>query len=84
MGRDYETPDDYSHMFERNETYDDWVERQRDADKEEAAFDDREGGPEYEYEKWLHQCEMSEMEYEMDREAQDARADVIDNGRTEQ
>lgn len=84
MGRDYETPDDYSHMFERNETYDDWVERQRDADKEEAAFDDREGGPEYEHDKWLHQCELSEMEYEMEREAQDARADVIDNGRMEQ
>ena len=38
MGRDYETPDDYSHLAERDDTYDDWVERERHGDKEEAAL----------------------------------------------
>lgn len=84
MARDYETPDDYADKNDERDANDDWCELQRDADKEDAAFDDRDGGPEYEYEKWMHFCEMMEQEYEADRVAMDARADVVDNGRTEQ
>lgn len=38
MPRDYETPDDYADTLAEREANDDWVELQRDADKEEAAI----------------------------------------------
>lgn len=37
-GRDYETPDDYRDTIAEREANDDWIELQRDADKEEAAI----------------------------------------------
>jgi hypothetical protein len=38
MSRDYETPDDYRDRTDEREANDDWVELQREADKEEAAL----------------------------------------------
>jgi hypothetical protein len=38
MSRDYETPEDYADHTDERDAHDDWTERQRDADKEEAAI----------------------------------------------
>lgn len=38
MSRDYETPEDYADHLAEREANDDWIELQRDADKEEAAL----------------------------------------------
>lgn len=50
MPRDYETPDDYRDEIAEREANDDWVELQRDADKEEAALRRWEAAREMPYE----------------------------------
>lgn len=38
MSRDYETPEDYADRSDERDDHENWTERQRDADKEEAAL----------------------------------------------
>lgn len=81
MPRDYETPDDYADHMAEQEANADWVELQRDADKEEAAIrrweerrempydDDHE--PEetlYEHAAWLRREEYGDQDNPTDGE----------------
>ncbi len=76
MSRDYETPEDYRDQSDDRDDHDNWTERQRDADKEEAALrrweDQREMPYEHvnphtetaiEYAAWLRREEYGDQDH---------------------